>query len=55
MKKVTALLLAATMAMSLAGCSQKAAEPAATAAANSGGGASAATEAPAAERKIKGM
>lgn len=49
MKKVTALLLAATMALSLAGCSQKAAEP--TAAADSGQAAG--TEASAAGRKIK--
>ena len=50
MKKVTAMLLAASMVLSLAGCSQKAKEaPAGTGSGNS----AAATEAPAADRKVK--
>ena len=48
MKKMTALLLAMTMALSLAGCSQKAAD-----APKSADGESTSTEAPSGERKIK--
>lgn len=51
MKKVTAIVLAAAMAMSLAGCSQKPSEPAATKAAD--GGAQAAGTQASTDRKIK--